>query len=220
MRQRRILTTRSRLMWAILAAGITDFLLPNWVHLPTRILCVWDAGMLVFLGLTWWVMLRATPASMRQYAKNQDFGRVIILTIITAVACVSVFAIAFLLRDTNHPPAILLWGHLGLSIVTILGAWMLVHTIFAIHYAHNYYKNDNHSLEQLQQEELDFPGDTEPDYWDFLYFSFGIGMTSQVSDVQVLSRSQRKLTLFHSILSFFFNTMILAMSINIIAGII
>ena len=96
---------------------------------------------------------------------------------------------------------------------------MQVHTIFTMHYARGYYANRSKQHgSYLQAEGLDFPGDEEPDYKDFLYFSFGIGMTCQVADVQITSRSTRYLVLFHSVLSFFFNTAILAMSVNIIAG--
>jgi uncharacterized membrane protein len=216
----RYLNVQFRLLLSAGAALVIAALLPGWVHLPTLLLCAWDAGMFCFLFLSWWVMLRATPDSMRRYAQKQDISRVIILTLITAAACVSVLAIAFLLRDSKHPTYPLFWLHLGLAFSTIVGAWLLVHTIFAAHYARGYYRDNNKSLSQLREEGLDFPGDLEPDYWDFLYFSFVIGMTSQVSDVQVLSRSLRKLALLHGILSFFFNTMILAMSINIIAGLI
>ncbi len=214
------LSVQLRLLLSLGAAGAVAALLPNEVHLATRVLCLWDAAMLCFLTLTWWVMFRATPASMRRNAQQQDISRLIILTLITTAACISVFAISFLLRDSKHTSSPLFWFHLGLASITILGSWSMVHTIFAAHYAHGYYRDDDESLSQLQSEELDFPGDIEPDYWDFLYFSFVIGMTSQVSDVQILSRSLRKLALFHGVLSFFFNTMILAMSINIIAGLI
>ena len=102
---------------------------------------------------------------------------------------------------------------------TIIGSWLLVHTIFAMHYAHEYYQ-DHQTQSECKAGGLAFPEDIEPDYWDFLYFSFVIGMTSQVSDIQITSRSMRRLSLLHSILSFFINTAIVAMSINIIAGLI
>lgn len=93
-----------------------------------------------------------------------------------------------------------------------------MHTMFALHYAHGYYRDDCQDANLEQAGGLDFPQDTQPDYWDFLYFSFVIGMTCQVSDVQVVSKAMRKLALGHGILTFFFNTVILALSINIIAG--
>lgn len=109
--------------------------------------------------------------------------------------------------------------HVTLSGLTIVGSWLLVHTIFASHYARLYYQ-EGKTLAECKDDGLDFPGDTEPDYWDFLYFSFVIGMTSQVSDVAVRSRTLRRLSLLHGILSFFFNTSLLAMTINLVAGLI
>jgi uncharacterized membrane protein len=213
-------TIQLRLLLALVVAGIVIVLLPDWVHLPTRLLSAWDAAMICLLTMTWWVMVRATPDSMRRKAQQQDASRLVILSLITAAACVSVLAIAFMLRDNKHAPPSLLAIHLSLAILTIVGSWLLVHTIFALHYAHGYYQDQHKTLQEAEEDGLDFPREIEPDYWDFLYFSFVIGMTSQVSDVQVTSRSLRRLALLHGVLSFFFNAMILAMSINIIAGMI
>ncbi len=164
-------------------------------------------------------MLKGTPELMRHNAQQLDAGRLAILSTITGAAFASFLAIFFLLRDTKGLPPNLLLLHLGLSVLTIVGSWMQVHTIFTMHYAHSYYGNSSKQQGSYSQANgLDFPGDDEPDYKDFLYFSFGIGMTCQVADVQTTSRSMRFLVLVHSVLSFFFNTAILAMSVNIIAG--
>jgi len=203
---------------SVLLAGLVSLMLPPWFHLATRLLCVWDAGMICFLCLTWAAMLKATPETMRRYARQEDIGRLVILSLITIAACASLLAIGFILHNKGASHK-MLFLHLTLSLVTIVGSWLLVHTIFAFHYANTYYQGDK-TLNECKAEGLDFPGELEPDYWDFLYFSFVIGMTTQVSDVQVTSRVLRRLTLLHSVLSFFFNTMILAMTINIIAGLI
>jgi uncharacterized membrane protein len=210
-----------RLLLSLLAAGIVSVLLPPWFLLPTRLLCIWDTGMLWFLVSTWVVILRATPKTMRRRAQQQDEGRLMILSLITAAACASLLAIVFMLSGTKDNKSIssgILALHITLSLITILGSWLLVHTIFALHYAHGYYQDDREKGDKAAG--LDFPDDIEPDYRDFLYFSFVIGMTSQVSDVQITSRAMRQLALLHGVLSFFFNTAILAMSINIIAGLI
>ncbi len=175
--------------------------------------------MTCFLALTWSLMLRATPDTMQRNAQRQDEGRLVILSLVTAAACASLLAIGFMLNDTKGKSTSVITLNVTLSVITIVGSWLLVHTIFALHYAHGYYQGGK-TLSECKAEGLDFPGDTEPDYWDFLYFSFVIGMTSQVSDVEITSRSLRRLALIHGILSFFFNTSILAMSINIIAGLI
>jgi uncharacterized membrane protein len=207
-----------RLLLSALVSALTFLLLPSWLRLPSRILCIWDAGMFCFLSLSWTVMLNTTPEMMSHKAKLQDNGRFVILCLITAAACASLLAIGFILHDTKGLPSGLLFLHLALSIGTIIGSWLLVHTIFASHYAKGYYRDDPTTPEIDNKGGLDFPNCSMPDYWDFLYYSFVVGMTSQVSDVQVLSRHMRRLTLFHSVLSFFFNTTILAMTINIIAG--
>lgn len=203
--------------------------LPARLDWATRTLCIWDAGLLCFLVSTWIVMVRATPDTMRRIARSQDIQRPAILSLITTSACASLLAIFFMLRNAKALSAYPLGLHLALAGVTIVGSWLLVHTIFTLHYAHAYYQcsedtgsenQETHQETTKQAGGLDFPNDWEPDYWDFAYYSFVIGMTSQVSDVQTTSREMRRLTLLHGVLSFLFNTVILAMSINILAGLI
>lgn len=134
-----------------------------------------------------------------------------------AAACTSLLAIAFLLKETKDLSPILVTLHVVLAIVTVVSSWLLIHTMFALHYAHSYYGNDTETNSEDHAGGLDFPEEKQPDYWDFLYFSFVIGMTAQVSDIQVTSQPMRHLALIHSVLSFFFNKVILALSINIIA---
>ena len=105
-----------------------------------------------------------------------------------------------------------------MSIVAVLCSWFLVHTTFALHYARRYYQDKTARPHAENAGGLDFPEKGEPDYWDFAYYSLVIGMTSQVSDVGTTSRGMRRLTLIHSVLSFFFNTVVLALAINIVAG--
>ncbi len=209
-----------RLLFSISVAGLTSVFLPSWLQLMTRILCSWNSGMFSFLILTWVVMLNISPAMMRRKARMNDERQSVILVIITTAACASLLAIGYIMREAKTAPSNMLILHLGLSIATIVGSWLLVHTIFTVHYAHGYYQADDQAPNEKEIGGLDFPETPEPDYWDFLYYSFVIGMTSQVSDVQITTRSMRRLSLIHGVLSFFFNTTILAMSINIIAGLI
>lgn len=212
--------SRPRLIIAIGLAVLVSVILPHWLHLPTRILCAWNSGIDFFLAITWWKMIRATPEKIRRYSESEYEGHFAIFMLVIAAACASVLAIGFLLTDKKGLSTILLILHVILSIMTIVGSWLLVHTMFAVQYAHSYYKYINHYNSEEITGGLDFPNNDNPDYWEFLYYSFVVGMTSQVSDVQTTSSNMRRLTLLHSILSFFFNTTILAMSINIIASLI
>ncbi|MEH2374064.1 DUF1345 domain-containing protein [Nostoc sp.] len=211
---------RPRLIFAVGLAILVSVILPHWLHLPTRILCAWNSGVDFFLAVTWWKMIKATPEKIRRYAENKYEGHLAIFMLVIAAACASVLAIVFLLTDKKGVSKLLLNLHVILSIMTIVGSWLLVHTMFAVQYAHSYYKYINRNNSQEITGGLNFPDNDHPDYWEFLYYSFVVGMTSQVSDVETKSPAMRRLTLLHSILSFFFNTSILAMTINIVASLI
>ena len=208
-----------RLLIAILFSGVVFLLLPSRLLLPTRVIIAWDAGFVCLLALISSIMISATPQKMRHRAQQQDANRWVISNIVIGAACASLLAILVMLKSTPKGSSItLLTLHLTLSAVTIVSSWLLMHTVFALHYAHKYYR-DNRATPMVDDSEgLDFPRQKQPDYWDFLYFSVVIGMTFQVSDVQITSRSMRRLVLVHGVLSFFFNTVILALSINLVAG--
>jgi uncharacterized membrane protein len=173
----------------------------------------WDVATAGFLALAIVMAARATSASMRRRAALEDEGRWVFLGVMAGAAFFSMFAILGVMRQARAAG-----GDLPLNLLagmTILLSWLLVHTVFALHYAHAYF-ND---LGENRSRGLDFPSEhDDPDYWDFLYFSFVVGMTAQVSDVQVLTRSWRRLVLLHGVLAFLFNTVVLALSINLFAA--
>jgi uncharacterized membrane protein len=182
-----------------------------------RVLVAWDVGAFLYVVLAWAMMLSAwhrRVEKMKWRARLQDDGAltVLVLTLVATVA--SLFAIVFELaqahtdQDGNTTPTLLLAG------VTIFLSWSFVHTAFALHYAHEYYVDRGASGEPG----LAFPGASPPDYLDFLYFSFVIGTTSQTADVSIVSRGMRGLALVHGVLAFLFNTTLLALTINIAAG--
>ncbi|MEH2310097.1 MAG: DUF1345 domain-containing protein [Nostoc sp.] len=212
--------SRPRLIIAIGLAVFVLVIVPPWLRLPTRILCAWNSGAEFFLALTWWKMNKATPEKIRRYAENEYEGHLAIFMLVICAASASVLAIGFLLNDKKGLSTILLTLHVILAIMTLLASWLLVHTMFAVQYAHSYYKYINRNNSEEITRGLDFPHNDCPDYWEFLYYSFVVGMTSQVSDVQTTSPEMRRLTLLHSIFSFFFNTTIVSMTINIIASLI
>lgn len=213
----RVLSARPRLLISIGVAGLVFFLLPDSLRLSTQIIITWNSGVICFLILAGLLIYQSTPGRMRRRAQMEDEGRWVILASIVIGACISLLAIGFMLKDQKGLPASILTLHLGLAGLTVVCSWLLMHTMFALHYAYDYYRHSN-TKDVAEAESLDFPQDKQPDYWDFLYFSFVIGMTCQVSDVQVVSKAMRKLALLHGIVTFFFNTVILALSINIIAG--
>lgn len=214
------LDARPRIIAFTVTSGLTYFLLPAWMILPTRVVLAWDVNAVCFLILAFLTIGSGSPQKMRRSAQHQDDSRLTILIIVVAAACASLLAIGFMLKGSKNIPEWILGLHIALAILTVVTSWVLTHTMFALYYAHLYYHDDRASVISKNTEGLDFPGDTQPDYWDFLYFSFVIGMTCQVSDVPVTTRSMRRLALMHGILTFFFNTVILALSINIIAGLI
>lgn len=209
-----------KIVFSLIIAGLAYILLPSWMLLVSRIMMTWNIGVIFFLTLTVIMMNRATPQKMHRDAQIQDESSLTILILFVASSCVSLSAIAYILKNSQGLPELQLTLHIGLSIVTIIVSWLLVHTMFALHYAHIYYSNKTSNFSQENAGGLDFPSEPQPDYWDFLYFSFVIGMTCQVSDIQIANRSMRRLALIHGVLTFFFNTVILALSVNILAGLI
>jgi uncharacterized membrane protein len=186
----------------------------------TRLAIAWDSAVLVFLAMTWWVVQRSPAELMRQTVLVNDQGRVGILLLVLLAVCASLAEIFLLVqnaRATGESPSAV---QVTLAVLTIACSWIVAHVMFALHYAHRFYRDDPGTPEADATGGLDFPGGEPPDYWDFLYFAFVIGMTSQVSDVQVTSRPMRRLVFWHGILSFAFYTIILALSINIVASVL
>jgi uncharacterized membrane protein len=149
---------------------------------------------------------------------SQDQSSYLIFLFVVSAACASIVAIGFVAGTIK---ALDFWPrawHLALTVGALVSSWLLIQTVFAFHYARRYY--DHAGRVGAEPAELLFPGKREPDYLDFAYYSFVIGMTSQVSDVAVTSRRMRRLTLIHGFLAFVFNIAVLALSINIIASVI
>jgi uncharacterized membrane protein len=218
-RWRRIVRARPRLFVAVLLGLAIMPVTPADWRPVTRALVGWDAAVGLYLVLAFHQMANCTANHIRRWAAVQDEGRFTILTLVVASALASLMAILAELSGANRQPA-----QLALAGVTVLLSWAFMHTIFAFHYAHAYY-NEGQLLKRVRAAEnvakgsgLNFPGEESPDYWDFMYFSFVIGMTSQVSDVAVTSRFLRRLVAAHGVVSFVFNMTLLALMVNIAAG--
>jgi uncharacterized membrane protein len=201
-----------------LAIGVAAYAAASGAMLAwhTRLVASWDAGTLSYLVLAWTIIRCSDAKSTRAHALTQDTSVFIIFLFVLGAACASVVAIAFVVGTFKD---VAFWTkamRLTLTVIALTSSWVLIQTVFAFHYARRYYRDEKHS--PAQAGGLAFPGRSEPDYLDFAYYSFVVGMTSQVSDVQVLSHRMRRLTLVHGVLAFIFNIAVLALSINIIAS--
>jgi uncharacterized membrane protein len=205
---------RPRLLGSALAAGIVFFLLPLHWLLNSRLLVAWDIGILFYLASAAHLAARSDTESIQARARVEDEGAlaILILTVGSALASLAAIAIELLgMRVLGPDDQAFRLAIVGL---TILCSWFFVHTIWAIHYAHEFYGDMG------ERQGLVFPREDRPDYWDFLYFSFNLGAAAQTSDVIIVSRKMRRLVLAHTILSFLFNTMILALAVNVGAGLL
>ncbi len=217
----RHLRIRPRLVSAVCVGLAAWFLFPPGWPPPTRMILAPDIGGVVFLGLTWAMMARATPERMRLRARLQDEGKLVILLLTVGAAVFSMTAISLELHGLKDLPSGETALHVALAGASILCSWLVTHTMFALHYAHDFYGDaDPSTVDSERAGGLEFPGCEHPDYWDFLYYSFVVGMTCQTSDVQVVDRGIRRVTLAQGLLAFVFNTLILAITINIAAGLL
>lgn len=210
-------TGRQRLLYGGLAAAATAAaLMPVPLNSMARGLAGWCAGVLVYQVLTWWLADTFDARRTRERAQQLDQPNIVILVSMLVVVAVSVVAIAMMLQQVKQLSGWERAAHVALGLVALAGSWLMMHTIYAFHYAHRYYIDQKGGT---PDGGLDFPGkDDAPEYFDFLYYSFVIGMTSQVSDVQATSKEMRRITLFHSVLAFAFNMLVLALSVNVVAG--
>jgi uncharacterized membrane protein len=205
----RIVYVRPRIFVSIAIGIIAFFLLPETLRLVTRLLIGWDIFITLYLVLAYIMMGRCGLAHIRRNAVLQDDGRFLILLVTALGAFASIGAIVFEL-GASHRSAL----ELALATVTIALSWAAVHTTFALHYAHEFYRG-------AKPGGLQFPNgdqDEHADYWDFVYFSFVIGMTAQVSDVGITDKTIRRTATAHGIISFVFNTALVALMVNIAAS--
>ena len=210
-----IITSRPYLLSAILFGAVVALLLPDKLELMTRSLIAWNAGVWAYLIGMMWVIRRADHRKVRAIADKQDENAGVVLAVLLVAAVFSLSAIFVELSALADAEGAERVGRYVLTVLTLFGSWLLVGVLFCVHYSHTYYRAKGEELP------LKFPDDEkEPDYWDFLYFSFTISVAVQTSDVGVMTRGARKLVLGHSVLNFFFNLVILGLSINIAAGLI
>jgi uncharacterized membrane protein len=205
----RVIYARPRTFISIAVGIVAFFLLPASLRLVTRMLIGWDIFIALYLLLVYTMVMRSGLAYIKRNAVLQDDGRFLILLVVALGAFASIAAIVFELGASHHSVP-----ELTLATVTIALSWAAVHTVFALHYAHEFYRG-------AKPGGLQFPsGDTHEnaDYWDFVYFSFVIGMTAQVSDVGITDKTIRRTATAHGIVSFIYNTALVALMVNIAAS--
>jgi uncharacterized membrane protein len=205
----RVVYGRPRTFFAMTVGVAAFFFNPVSLRLVTRLLIGWDVFAVVYLLLVFVMMYRCDHRHIRRNAILQDDGRFLILMVTAFGAFASIAAIVFEL-GASHRAA----SELALATATIVLSWAAVHTVFALHYAHDYYRGS-------KPGGLQFPSGDEhdhADYWDFVYFSFVIGMTAQVSDVGITAKTIRRTATAHGIISFVYNTALVALMVNIAAS--
>ena len=212
----RLLLARPRLCFSICAGVLVAVFLPQDVfpQAVTRAIMGWNAGALLYLALAMKMMFGSNHDRMRKRALVQDEGSavVLVLVVVTALACIgAIVAELAVAKDFVGPQR---YAHIGLATLTIATSWAFTHTMFALHYAHDYYA----TTQQGAHGGLDFPGEESPDYGDFVYFAFVIGTSGQTADVAFRTRKMRRTGTVHCVLAFFFNTTLLALTINIASG--
>ena len=208
-------TGPQRLLYG-LAAGLLTLAIPLPTGWQFRGLLGWCVGVGLYLVLAWWLCVGFDSTRTRQRAQAQDETSVVLLLVLLVATAACVAAITALMQQSRELSGVVRSAHLTLCVTALAGSWLFIQTIFTFRYAHRYYQEEKQN--EPDGPGLHFPGGADPDYFDFLYFSHVVGMTSQVSDVQVTSREMRHLTLVHSVLSFGFNMLIFALSINVVAG--
>lgn len=209
---------RPRVYLAFIIGIATLLLLPPTLKLSLREAIAWDVAGTVYLILAVRLMLRQDVEVLRRHAARQDDSGILILIFILVAIASSFAGIAGLLSDAKDATSAVKLEHALFAGLTIIMSWTVTQVVFAIHYAHQYYRPESAQNDAAQG--LRFPGTETPDYWDFLYFSISFGAASQTSDVDVCSRALRRLVTLHAVVSFFFNTMVLALTINLGASLI
>jgi uncharacterized membrane protein len=201
-----------RLLLAVVAGGIAAAAIPGQTGGPLRTVAGWDVAALVLLVLVWRIILRASPEETARRAAAEDVGRSFVWAVVVLGSTVSLFAATVALRNAHTMAPQAERELVLLCLLAVATAWFLCHTTYALRYAHLYYRDDG------DLGGLGFPGTEMPCLLDFAYYAFTIGMCFQVSDVTVTQHRMRQATLGHALLSFVFNTAVLALALSLLFG--
>ncbi|HJZ31646.1 MAG TPA: DUF1345 domain-containing protein [Hyphomicrobiaceae bacterium] len=211
----RSIAIRPKVYWAALAAAVVLFALPGSVSGNIRTAMAGDVGALIYLVLSLKIMRASGAETMRKRSALQDDSAIVILVVILIAIALGFYTILGVLAEAKAETGATKTLHILLAAVTVLLSWLVTQVVFTFHYAHEFYRPDGGGGRGLV-----FPEEEHPDYWDFLYFATSLGAASQTSDVAITGRWLRRLVTLHAIISFLFNTAVLALAINIGASLL
>ena len=214
--------SRPRLLGAIAVGAVSGLLLafiPNDLKPSSRVILAWDAGCLWFIAASLSSMSGKKGRDIQERAAAQDDGRGMILGLVLLATAASLAAVGVELSLAKADHGLFKVARVGLAFVTVAASWFVAQLIFALHYAHEYYSASDTDPAPALRGGLKFPEGGEPDYWDFLHFSVIIGVASQTADIAFDSRRLRRVGTVHSLLAFAYNTVVVALTINLWAGI-
>jgi len=214
----RIMRARPRLFTSVALGLIVGLMLPSEWRPVTRGLIGWNVAIWLYLCAALVMIVRSDHRDIHRRALMQDDGRYFILTLAALSSTISFGAIFAQLANIKDIPPSAKGLHIFLALATIVGSWFFVHMTFALHYAHEFFRLSKPDADGKWRGCIEFPGVLRPEYFDFLYFSYVIGVACATADVNITGTSVRRLALVHCILAFFYNNAVLAMSINIGAG--
>jgi uncharacterized membrane protein len=214
----RSIAIRPKVYLAVLVGVLAAYVLPATIAGNFRTAISFDAGAIIYLVFSLYLMQACSSAEMRRRAAVQDDGAAMILLLVVVAVALSFWTILGVLSEAKQASGTGKTLHVAMAAATILLFWLVTQIAFTFHYAHEFYQPDEGP--EPFEGGLAFPGNGPPDYWDFFYFSTSIGAASQTSDVSIRTKSLRRLVTLHAILSFFFNTAVLALAINIGASLI
>ncbi len=204
------------LVFAALAFGVSS----RWLKLEVSLIVSWDGFALCSLVLAWAGIFFTDAKTRVEEARLQDSSRTVIGGCLVTAAIAGLFGAAWLLRTAKNAAGSQAICHAALAVLTVVVSWLLVHTVMSLHYAHLCYQGAGRSHTKSPRFGLKFPNETQPDFLDFAYFSFIIGMTCQTADVEITSRHVRRTALLHGLLAFGFNAVIVAMSLNLASSLL
>lgn len=212
----RLVLARPRLISSVVIGAMAASAMPVWLEMQwiTRVIIGWNVGACLYLLLAAQMMFWSSHEKMRIRAMQEDEGRLVILAFVVTASLMCLGAIVVELALAKDLKGMLRYTHIALAALTIVSSWAFTQVMFALHYAHDYYVRDARG----EHGGLDFPGEQTPGYEDFLYFSCVIGTSGQTADVNITSRKMRRINMMHCVLAFFFNTTLVALTINIASG--